>query len=70
MMRRPNIKIRITRDAVIFAVGIGGIVHETVNDGGERPTLILLFAAMIGLPAFLWKDDKKLPEDKTKEKAP
>lgn len=33
------------------------MVHETVlRDASERPTLLLLFAAMMGLPAFLAGD--------------
>ncbi len=41
-------------------VGLGGIVNEAlIRVGPERPTLLLLFAAMIGLPAFLRTDEKK-----------
>lgn len=46
------------RNAVLFVAGILGAAHETVIAHGERPTLLLLFAAMMGLPAFLGKDDK------------
>lgn len=30
-----------------------GVAYETLGEGAERPTLLLLFAAMMGLPAFL-----------------
>jgi hypothetical protein len=47
------------RDAVLFLVGLAGIVYETVGATGPDPTLLLLFAAMVGLPAFLRADDKE-----------
>lgn len=50
---------RNVRDGLIFTVGIGGIIYETVGSQVDRPTLLLLFAAMIGLPAFLRADDRE-----------
>ena len=45
------------RDILLFAGGLAGVIHETVlRDGAERPTLLILFAAMLGLPAFLAGD--------------
>lgn len=41
------------RDVGLFLGGIAGVVHETVLSKAERPTLLILFAAMMGLPAFL-----------------
>lgn len=38
--------------------------HEAVLTSTERPTLLILFATMMGLPAFLWQDAKK---DRPKE---
>jgi len=29
-----------------------GVAHETLMERANRPTLLLLFAAMMGLPAF------------------
>lgn len=37
--------------------GVAGIANETVGQDGERPTLLLVFAAMVGLPAFLRGDE-------------
>lgn len=49
----------ITRDGVLFVIGILGIAHETLVSGpSERPTLLLLFGAMVGLPLFLRADDR------------
>ncbi len=47
------------RDVVLFVVGLAGIVYVTVTDGGDRPTLLILFGGMVGLPAFLRVDEKK-----------
>lgn len=50
------------RDVMLFAGGLGGVLHETLSTQPERPTLLILFAAMMGLPAFLrapgGKDDE------------
>lgn len=52
-------RLRITRDGILFVSGLIGIAHETLIAKTDRPTLLLLFAAMIGLPAFLNKDEKE-----------
>jgi len=52
------------RDVILLLSGLAGILHETVVENSERPTLLMLFAAMIGLPAFLRKDDSR-KEDKS-----
>jgi hypothetical protein len=49
--------MRITRDLVLFIAGLLGVLHETVLSTAERPTLLILFAAMLGLPLFLQKGD-------------
>lgn len=46
------------RDVLLFAAGLAGVIHETLVEGAERPTLLLLFAAMLGLPAFIRADDR------------
>lgn len=50
------------RDIVLFIGGLIGVMHETVFAATERPTLLILFAAMLGLPAFLQqaKGDKSV----------
>lgn len=48
----------ITRDTVLFVVGLGGIVHEAfVRTGATRPEFLMLFAAMVGLPVALRRDE-------------
>ena len=50
-------RLHITRDGVLFVVGMIGIAHETFVSKVDRPGLLVLFAAMVGLPAFLQKDE-------------
>lgn len=47
---------------MLFIVGLLGVAHETLVNEADRPTLLLLFAAMIGLPAFISKDSKESKE--------
>ena len=48
----------ITRDTVLFIVGLGGIVHEAfIRTGATRPEFLMLFAAMVGLPVALRRDE-------------
>lgn len=44
---------------MLFLGGLAGVIHETVLSDAERPTLLLLFAAMMGLPAFLRADENR-----------
>ena len=43
----------INRNTILFTGGLLGVGHETLIQHAERPTLLILFAAMMGLPAFL-----------------
>ena len=46
------------RDSILFFGGLAGVVHETVIAPRADPQLLLLFAAMLGLPAFLRADQR------------
>ncbi len=54
------IKAVLTWNNVLRLVGLAGVAHETLVSNADRPTLLLLFAAMIGLPTFLNKDAKEV----------
>jgi len=56
-----GVRIRATgvRDAMLFLGGLAGVAYETVVVQADRPTLLLLFAAMMGLPAFLRTDEHR-----------
>jgi intracellular septation protein A len=49
----------VARDALLFFGGLTGVIHETVFTSLERPALLILFAAMMGLPAFLRTDETR-----------
>lgn len=49
---------KITRDLILFAVGLGLTVNEAIFHGGpERPSLLVLYAGMMGLPAVMRFDE-------------
>ena len=41
------------RDLVLFFGGLLGVMHEVFFTSFDRPALLVLFAGMMGLPAFL-----------------
>lgn len=48
---------RITRDGVLLVSGLAGLTWETTQHDAERPFLLMVFAGMIGLPAFIPKNE-------------
>lgn len=60
---------RVARDTLLFFVGLGGIVYETLTNGAEKPTLIIAFVGMLGLPLFIRNDEahKSQEPDTTKQ---
>jgi hypothetical protein len=52
-------KAKFVRDVVLFVFGLLGIAYETIVENVDRPTLIVLFGACLGLPAFLHRDEKQ-----------
>jgi hypothetical protein len=57
--KQPDLKPRwpFVRDVLLFFAGLGGVAHELLLTNSERPTLLLLFGAMMGLPLFLRADE-------------
>lgn len=45
------------RDGTLFVAGLAGVAHQTLVAVEPNPTLLLLFAAMLGLPAFMRRDE-------------
>ena len=46
--------IRISRDTILFTAGLLLLVYEVVlKSGPAEPTLLILFAAMMGVPFML-----------------
>jgi hypothetical protein len=56
-------RFRITRSLALFAVGLGGIIYETVVHRGENLPLLFFFYGMCGLPVFLHVDERKKTDD-------
>ena len=53
---------RITRDAVLMAVGVVMLAYETLA-GTDRPALIAAAVTLTGLPFALWSDrDRQLKD--------
>jgi len=46
------------RDVLLFLVGLAGVIHEVLTSGVERPAILGILAAMMGLPAVLRIDRK------------
>ena len=44
------------RELALFAVAIGGVIYETVIVHVDRPYLLGLFGAMLGIPAVTQRD--------------
>ena len=53
-MRRRQ--FRFTRDTILFVSVLAGVAYETFFENSDRPSLIILFAAMMGLPLYLRKN--------------
>ena len=51
------------RDMLLFFGGMAGVANEALIKEAERPTLLLLYAAMMGLPAFLRQDERGGSDD-------
>ena len=64
-MKPPTfIQVRAT---VLFGTGVAGIIYETVVSQTDRPTLLILFSALVGVPLFLKADEKTTPVQKPAE---
>lgn len=59
-MERLTAAWPLIRDIAIVATALLLIIFEAVfRDGPERPTLLLLYTGMLGLPAFLRADQRR-----------
>lgn len=47
------------RSVLIFSTGLIGFLHEVLTVGVERPTLLLVLAAMMGVPIAFKADEKR-----------
>lgn len=56
---RKNWFVTLPRDTILFFAGLTGVIHETIFAAEDRAQLLLLFGAMMGLPAFLRADESR-----------
>lgn len=61
-MRRWRISAKTLRDWISFASGLAGVAHETLLRDIDRPALLLVFAALMGLPFALGADRSTPPK--------
>lgn len=61
--QRQSRLVTIPRDTVLFIAGLLGVLHETLFSESDRPQLLLVFAGMMGLPAFLRADEARKGND-------
>lgn len=53
---------------ILFFTGLGLIIYEAVlREGPERPTLLVLYAGLVGLPSFLRRDEKTDTETRERD---
>jgi hypothetical protein len=71
--------IRVYHPSILFVLGLGGIIYETVATNVDRPYLLALFAAMAGvLPATIFdailgrrgSADGESTQDRSRRRAP
>ena len=53
-----------SRDTIMFALGATGFLHELILGGAERPFMLALCGALMGLP-FVLAADSKLRQGRT-----
>ena len=51
-------QIRLTRDGILFALGILVVLHELFLRQGVRPEFLLLATTLVGAVPFLQKGDR------------
>lgn len=50
---------KLSRDTILFFSGLVGVFREAERSGIERPTLLIIYAGMLGLPIFARLDEKR-----------
>lgn len=51
--------VKIGRDSLIFLLGAYAFIHELTRTGSERPQILIMSAAMMGLPLIIRGDEKR-----------
>ena len=48
----------VNRSTTMFLLGAGGFIHELLREGAERPFILTLCGALMGLPFVLAADSR------------
>lgn len=68
-MTVPHPTVTGWRSTVLFLTGLGLTVHEAViRAGPERPSLLVVYVGMMGLPAFLHADTKRADDSRAPQR--
>lgn len=59
MKRKTRWWSKITRDVVLFTAGLALTINEGLLRDGDRPSLLVLYAGMMGLPAIFRFDEQR-----------
>ena len=57
--RKPISDWPFLREIVLFIGGAAGVCYETLGKANPDPSLLVVFAGMMGLPIMLHKDEGK-----------
>lgn len=57
----------LVRDILLFIGGMFGIAYQLVKADVVEPSLTVVFAAMMGLPAAFWGDSKRRDNSGSKD---
>ena len=52
----------------MFLLGAGGFIHELTRSGAERPFVLALCGALMGLPFVLNADQRRRPEEQDEDR--
>ena len=61
---------RSVRDVLTFGLGAAGIAYEVLGEGPERPTLLIVFAGLLGLPLVFREQDKAHDQQEREQDKP
>jgi hypothetical protein len=54
-----QLAVKLFRDMALFLLGAAAFIHELLRTGAERPQILILTAAMMGLPVIIRGDEKR-----------
>ena len=68
MKKMKAVTKKFTRDNITWFTGLVLVINEAARNGLERPSLLILYGGMIGLPSFRNRDEKGKEEKEHEHK--